>query len=1160
MADRSKLIDSLRIEIELAEKAGANAAVISKMERDADKIQRTIDRLNARGPTEQMARLEKAIERMGGAGSLSEVQTKKLADEVERLAKSGAKVPPALQPALDAVKKLRDAEKQAAEEMVRSNVVDKAHTQAIIENRARAAQAAADSSKRILEIERAQTQAIIEDRARTAKGTLEIDKAHSLALSEDRSRKKAAEDAAAAELATLKQGMLDKMGLGGLTALGPAAGSLLAVGAMAGVGKETLDLINSTADLADNVADLGVKYQISTDSVQQFQFMADRAGLTVDDFGSAIVTLTKNLDEAPEKFQRWGMDVEHLRSLKPDELLGAMASKLQTLNESDRLTFAKELMKGTELLPVLLDDFDQLAAKAKELGVNLSEADISSLKEMRENLDDIGTAWDGMWVQLGAALAQDQDVQDFFATLRDGIVELASIIKENKAEIVGFAKLLAGMATMNPVLAFKGAKGLVGGSEPITYEWGTDPTVDPKKKASQHKASAADQKSAAAEAERARRAQEQLTLEYSRFLTESAQLDTAALVATAKAIAGIQVKVTERINDALIQKGPLATGASEQGKKLLSAANRQAAENWMFENNQTTGIYDFRKPPPPEAVKNAKVSWSAFLEDAANQFQLMGKSGAALAKIVGGVGGIGAMFKDGGALQGVSGIKSLFKGGTGGDVLKSLTGGLSAAMAAVDMGKMLYSMFHKTEAQKVAFDVGRDYGVKISEGLSKEIAEKSKTMGREAASLLSLDKIVGEAGGVQAFGVDKTTSKLRDLFSMIQTGKMTTEQAKGPFDKLFGEVVQASISKTTGLISAQAAELRDLADASGMKSDAVEKFKNEQRDIAATIIERMAKSDTGFSNTGQSEAVGSAVAAQFQRLIKQGLTGAEAADKLGPLIDSLQDKFNRAGTGGGKAFEEMLGKVQLFRDEITGPVAQAFQDTIGLSTALFNSGDLTKGQFQGLASAAAAQFGELQTRMKSEGKDPNAAFEMMAGDLQKLWEMQRRFNVDLDENTKQMLAQAEKNGVVGEEFMDPLLRESERTNEILERGFTHLGASFDDMPSKISQRTTIPGDMAAYTGVTPGTLPANLQATLDGLAAGSAAGDVGDALNPGLTALADGLGGLGALASQPIQNKITMVLPSGALLGEMAVLVDRDSSAEATALITAIASKLKGKV
>lgn len=1136
MTDRSKLIDSLRVEIELAEKVGATAAVVSKMEKDAQKIQRAIDRLNARGPTEQMSRLEKAIEQMGGAGNISETQTMKLADEVERLARAGAKVPASLQPALEAVRKLKDAEKLAEVQLVRSIAVDKAHTQAIIENRARVAQAAAESAKKVAEIDKAQTQAIIEDRARRAKGTQDIDKAHAFALSEDKTRTKAA----AADLAALKQGILDKVGLGSLTGMGPAAGGLLAVGAMAGVAKETFDLINSTADLADNVSDLATKYQISTDSVQQFQFMADRAGLTVDDFGAAIVTLTKNLDQAPEKFREWGMDVEHLKSLKPDELLGAMAEKLKTLNESDRLTFSKELMKGTELLPVLLDDFDQLVAKARELGVNLSEADISSLKGLRENIDDIGTAWEGMWVSVGASLAQSEEVQDFFSYFAAGIVELANIIKENRSEIVGFAKLLTGMATMNPFLAGRGIQGLLSDPEPTTYEWGTDPTIDPKKKPGLPRPDAA----ANAAAERAAKAAMDLSVantqmwsDFVRSLAKKAQDDVAAMRGAqhAKALKGLTAGEMGFTNDLLF--GPADVKKRSAGFDTVGIIKDiQGVEREIFQLHEPT------------------MQWSQFLQDAAAQFQLMGASGQAIGKIVGAMGGLGSIFGQGGALQGVTGVKSFLSGGLS---LAKLSGGLSAAFAAIDVGKMIFSMFHKTEAQKVAFDVGRDYGVKISEGLSKEIAEKSKTMGREAASLLSLDKIVAEGGGVQAFGVEKTAAKLRDLFSMIQTGKMTADQAKGPFDKLFGEVAQASISKTTGLISAQAAELRDLADASGMKSDAVEKFKNEQRDVASTIIERLAKSDKGFTNAGESEAVGNAVAAQFERYVKAGLSGVEIAEKMGPLIESLQDKFHRAGVGGGKAFEAMLGKVEVFRDELTGPVAQGFQDTIGLAAALFNAGDLTKSQFQGLASSAASSFGELQGRLASEGKDPNAAFEMMAGDLQKLWEMQRRFNVDLDENTKKMLAEAQAQGVVGEEFMDPLLREAERTNEILERGFTHLGASFDDMPGKLNMN--LPTDLGPY-APSGGVNAANLADALKGLGEG---GDgVGAQVNDGLSAVGTGMADLGAglvgLATQPIMNKTTIVLPSGAVLTEMAALVTRGGP-EATAMITAIAEQIKAR-
>ena len=1113
MAGEGKPINVLNALVSLGVDPDSAARVQREITKQAGAIQSRLDKLNSTKAQKSMDLWAAAVKEAGGAEKLTADQTKILVNEMERLQKSGAKVSVALQPAIDSVNKLRAAEKAAADQA------------------AKTADAQAKS---------------------------------------------------AADTAQLKSGILDKAGLGALAGAGPAAAALLGVGAMAGVAKETFDLINSTAELADEVSNLATKYQISTDSVQQFQFMADRTGISMESFGDAIVNITKNLDEAPDKFKKWGMDVEHLRSLKPDELLGAMSEKLKSLNESDRLTFAKELMKGVDLLPALLGGFDELAQKAAELGINLSSADIESLKGLRDSIDDIGTAWDGMWVQLGAAIAQDQDVQDFFTAFKDGIVELARLIKENKHEIVNFAKMLAGMATFNVSLAGKGALGLVSGPGPTTYEWGTDPTIDPKKPRTSRPDPAATR-------ERDALRQEVLRNEYDRYKAETKRLDDEAEAAKKAAELALKHKLwmaKELISLTNETTKLLTLGASQAARNqalnappgtLNAAALRALGVDVL---NTKTGVggkpiqYNLGAPPKLEEGEKVKESWSEFLQITANMFQSMGKSGAALAKVVGGIGGIGAMFE-----KNADG-KNAFSGGLN---LKSITAGLSAAFAAFDIGKTLFNLFHKTEAQKVAFDVGRDYGVKISEGLSQEIAKNSKTMGREAAGLLSLDKIIGEAGGVQAFGVDKTIGKMRDLFSMIQTGKMTTEQAKGPFDKLFGEVAQASISKTTGLVSLQVKELMALNAASGMGSEAVEKFRNEQRAIADTILTRLAN-NKGFNiaNGQAGEALGAALAAQYKRYVEQGLSGLEIAEKLGPQIDALQKKFDEAGTGGGEAFDAMVAKVELFRSEVTGPTAQAMQDIIALSAALYNSGDLTRDQFQGLANQVGSDFEALKVKMAEAGQDPSKAFDMMAGDLQKLWEMQRLYNVELDATTQKMLDDAEAAGKVGEERMsaeDRMAEGIEYLGEVMKRVGESLGATFDDLPGRAKKaadgigtaldgitppdlsptgKLDLPTDMSPYeagSGVNSGRLSeaiAELAQSADGSA-------VGDALNPGLGDMGAAIGeGLGALAhgSQTITTNVT--LQDGTIVGSITKAVDRNSP-EGSALITALAEKLKGR-
>src|SRR5207244_3308793 len=98
-------------------------------------------------------------------------------------------------------------------------------------------------------------------------------------------------------------------------------------------------------------------------------------------------------------------------------------------------------------------------------------------------------------------------------------------------------------------------------------------------------------------------------------------------------------------------------------------------------------------------------------------------------------------------------------------------GALSGALTG------LLRSLHKPEFARLANDVGRDLGVQISDGLAKALADQEKTLnlGRFEVERLNLDKIIGEAGGVQAFGVEKAIRATRDLFSLLDTGRLTAQ-------------------------------------------------------------------------------------------------------------------------------------------------------------------------------------------------------------------------------------------------------------------------------------------------------------------------------------------------------------------------------------------------
>jgi hypothetical protein len=829
---------------------------------------------------------------------------------------------------------------------------------------------------------------------------------------------------------------------------------------MAGVAKETVELITLTAEHAEQVSNLAAKYQISTDAVQRYQEMSRRTGIDVASFGDAIVNISKQLDKKPEMFARWGFDVEHLRSLKPDELLGAMAEKLETLNQADRITMAKELMKSVDLLPVLLDGFSELEKQAQKFGVAVVAADVSNLKGLKTQIEDLTGAWHLMWAEFGVTLAKDPEVQAMFGMLTDGIIGLAKALHDHKEDFE-ILKVLASFAVGGPVAAAKQAVASMGfraNTGGATGSWDLNPGADRTESAEDRKARLAAEKEAAKEAAALRKKDADAELEFAferndllhKYLTtrleiiqkeeDHARFLEAKLATDAR---GSSMGDPKAANDAFfasldaghpelshILPGQSAGPAIPQTNLANAAA---AAMGLVIDKKEKQLTLDkaieqallgqhFTHKQIQEAMGktvDAQMTWFQFAQSTANQLTSMGQTGSAIGKVLGGIGGIGSMFqKDANGANAFSGGLGSFKG---------LAGGLSAAFAAFDIGKTLYTMFHKTEAQKVAFDVGRDYGVQISEGLSKTIAESSKTIGREAASLLSLDKIIGEAGGVSAFGLDKTLGKMHDLFSMMETGKLTAQQLQKPFDALFGDVAQQSISKTTGLISEQARQIMGMGIDAGLNGDgsAIRKFQDQQHDLAATYLERLAKNnDFNLAGTAAGAAFGAALVAEYQRLVDQGLSGSEIADKLGPQIDAWQKKLSGGSTkedvekwyqvykeklkalqdlqqtgatltkaqlaemenyaqllaaqqkkldtgdfgsgtavGGGAAFDQMMEKLQLFQSELTGPTAQAIQDTIGLAGALYNSGDLSKESFQGLAEQVGQEFDQLKKKM-----------------------------------------------------------------------------------------------------------------------------------------------------------------------------------------------------
>ncbi len=182
--------------------------------------------------------------------------------------------------------------------------------------------------------------------------------------------------------------------------------------------------------------------------------------------------------------------------------------------------------------------------------------------------------------------------------------------------------------------------------------------------------------------------------------------------------------------------------------------------------------------------------------------------------------------------QGITAIAQATKGG-------GIQGILGGALSAAEMGNAIAGPWGAAVGAGVGAIIGalrtdhtlgdlkrtgKAWGVSLSDGLLKQLADDSKTYGGEVQAMaMNLDKVIAEAGGVAAFGVDKAMSKLHDVFSLIQNHQLTVAQGTKVLDANFAEIAAAG-TDSYGRIGSKLKELIALDDQFKTHSKAVGEF------------------------------------------------------------------------------------------------------------------------------------------------------------------------------------------------------------------------------------------------------------------------------------------------------------------------------------------------
>lgn len=238
----------------------------------------------------------------------------------------------------------------------------------------------------------------------------------------------------------LKGGMRDLVGL----ATKAAAGVALLGGALL---KESRETANHTADVLRQ-ADA---YGVSTDALQEWQYVIESVGADADDFGDLIGTLTDRALEFNggsqsiiDDFKLIGVTAKDVKGKKPDEILLAIADGFaKTTDEAKRVAAASRILgddMAKKLTPIMRQGSKGIKAmrlEAHELGVVLDKEALESGAGFAKTMARVTAVTKGIRRELALALIPtlDKGSKKFLDWLKTNRMWLRLKIKEGVRKI-----------------------------------------------------------------------------------------------------------------------------------------------------------------------------------------------------------------------------------------------------------------------------------------------------------------------------------------------------------------------------------------------------------------------------------------------------------------------------------------------------------------------------------------------------------------------------------------------------------------------------------------------------------------------------------------------------------------------------------------------------
>lgn len=160
----------------------------------------------------------------------------------------------------------------------------------------------------------------------------------------------------------------------------------------------------SVVEAADRILDLSDRLDVSTQTLQEWEYALKKNGVAVDELASFFERLSVSRDEALsgnqktiESFKALGVTMDDLKKKRIEDIAKLIGNKVQGSDTQNIISQLRDIggKSAGSLIPVFKDGLDELAQAAHNAGQALDNETLLALKEIKIEAQNIANIFKG---------------------------------------------------------------------------------------------------------------------------------------------------------------------------------------------------------------------------------------------------------------------------------------------------------------------------------------------------------------------------------------------------------------------------------------------------------------------------------------------------------------------------------------------------------------------------------------------------------------------------------------------------------------------------------------------------------------------------------------------------------------------------------------------